>query len=107
MFAGRSFESGELFRKLCVSAFKQCDVDGSGSIDMKELHIALLILYDKINSIIPVHYDIPDKQEASFHGLSGQSRGLHCSLLAIAVDVYVLIPDTEVLTPLRHRWGLC
>ena len=35
----------------------------SGTIDVKELHVGLLILYDKINSVLPIHYGIPTKQE--------------------------------------------
>lgn len=44
-------------------AFKQCDVDNSGRIDVKELHIGLLILYDKLNGMLPIHYPIPSKAE--------------------------------------------
>jgi hypothetical protein len=46
-----------------LQAFRQCDVDNSGRIDIKELHIGLLILYDKINSVLPIHYPIPTKHE--------------------------------------------
>ena len=47
-------------------AFNQCDVDGSGRIDIKELHIGLLILYDKINQVLPIHYPVPSKYEVTF-----------------------------------------
>lgn len=62
---GRPFEHGGSFEKLCGRAFNQCDVDGSGRIDIKELHIGLLILYDKINRVLPIHYPVPSKYEIS------------------------------------------
>lgn len=50
-----------------LQAFDQCDVDGSGRIDIKELHIGLLILYDKINRLLPIHYPLPSKREVNAH----------------------------------------
>ncbi len=46
-----------------MQAFDQCDADGSGRIDIKELHIGMLILYDKINQVLPIHYPVPSKYE--------------------------------------------
>eukprot|EP00803_Ostreobium_quekettii_P007104 evm.model.scf_721.1 EVM.evm.TU.scf_721.1 scf_721:23611-24099(+) len=49
------------FKKLCRSAFDEVDVDVNQKLDYKELYIALLLLYDKINSTIPVHIEVPTK----------------------------------------------
>lgn len=51
-----------------MQAFDQCDVDGSGRIDIKELHIGLLILYDKINQVLPIHYPVPSKYQVVERG---------------------------------------
>lgn len=51
-------------------AFRQCDMDNSGRIDVKELHIGLLILYDKINSLLPMHHPIPSKREVWTYNLA-------------------------------------
>lgn len=37
----------------------ECDVDKSGHIDAKELHIGLLLFYDKLNAKLPVHMKPP------------------------------------------------
>ena len=52
-----------------LQAFDQCDVDNNGRIDIKELHIGLLILYDKINQLLPIHYPLPRKWEVRCYRL--------------------------------------
>ena len=70
-----------------LQAFRQCDVDNSGRIDIKELHIGLLILFDKINNLLPIHYPIPTKSEVQCPFFKGQSivtaRILTCWALAL------------------------
>eukprot|EP00892_Ulva_mutabilis_P012647 jgi/Ulvmu1/9755/UM055_0095.1 len=67
-----------LFRKLALKTFSQCDKDGDGTLDEKELHICLLLLYDKLNDKLPCHVRVPTSDEvhklflahASAHGQS-------------------------------------
>eukprot|EP00803_Ostreobium_quekettii_P002543 evm.model.scf_2338.2 EVM.evm.TU.scf_2338.2 scf_2338:19072-19560(-) len=49
------------FKNLCRTAFDEVDVDANKKLDYKELFIAMLLLYDKINSSLPVHIDVPTK----------------------------------------------
>uniref|UniRef100_A0A061QRC5 EF-hand domain-containing protein n=1 Tax=Tetraselmis sp. GSL018 TaxID=582737 RepID=A0A061QRC5_9CHLO len=53
------FKDKKLFRKFCENSFKKCDYDGTGYIEVKELHIGLLMLYDQINDLLPIHIDVP------------------------------------------------
>jgi hypothetical protein len=46
-------------------AFDETDLDRNGTIDFKELYIALLRVYDKINSKFPVHIKPPDVDEVN------------------------------------------
>lgn len=62
-YAGKRYQDSHGFRDLAYRAFQKADRDQSGSIDVKELHIALLLLYDKMNTILPVHMPVPDRQE--------------------------------------------
>lgn len=41
------------------------DYEGNEKLDHKELHIALLLLYDKLNGILPVHMTVPTREEVS------------------------------------------
>ena len=61
LWAGRKFEDRDVFRRLAYASFRKSDRDGDGIMDVKELHIALLLLYDKLNSVVPVHMPVPDK----------------------------------------------
>lgn len=45
----------------------ECDVDGSGSVDAKELHIGILIFYDKLNSKLPVHVKPPKHKDVQVY----------------------------------------
>ncbi|KAK9797748.1 hypothetical protein WJX73_005698 [Symbiochloris irregularis] len=58
---GQRFEDSGAFKRVSRSSFRKADRDNSGTIDVKELHIALLLLYDKLNSSLPVHMPVPDK----------------------------------------------
>jgi hypothetical protein len=38
----------------------ECDVDRNGNIDAKELHVGLLLVFDKLNQKLPVHVKPPN-----------------------------------------------
>ncbi|PSC71794.1 Calcium-binding EF hand family [Micractinium conductrix] len=48
-----------LVEKIAKSSFKECDLDGTGHIDAKELHVGLLLVYDKLNKALPVYLKPP------------------------------------------------
>jgi len=68
-----------LFTRLCLRAFKECDVDKSGTVDRKELHVMLLLLYDKLNRKLPCHVNPPKRSDVerllAIHDVDG-SGGL-------------------------------
>lgn len=53
----------ELFRKAVKKAFKQCDFDDNGKIDGAELYTGILLVWDKVNKLCPVHIKVPKKAE--------------------------------------------
>mmetsp|Transcript_37587 Transcript_37587/g.96160 ORF Transcript_37587/g.96160 Transcript_37587/m.96160 type:complete len:108 (-) Transcript_37587:390-713(-) len=55
----------KLFRRFCERSWKKCDYDGNGIIEFKELHIGLLLLYDQINDLLPIHIDVPTHQQVT------------------------------------------
>ncbi|EFN53479.1 hypothetical protein CHLNCDRAFT_53756 [Chlorella variabilis] len=66
----------ELVKKLALKSFKECDLDNDGSIDVKELHVGLLLVYDKLNKVaglllrakaLPVYIKPPKHEE--IHGI--------------------------------------
>jgi len=50
--------TSKLVHDAVEKTYRQCDVDGNG-VDVSELHVALLLLYDKINARLPVHIAVP------------------------------------------------
>mmetsp|Transcript_10200 Transcript_10200/g.29245 ORF Transcript_10200/g.29245 Transcript_10200/m.29245 type:complete len:152 (-) Transcript_10200:128-583(-) len=54
-----------VFKKFCEKSFKKCDYDGNGEIEAKELHIGLLMLYDQINDMLPIHIDVPAHEQVT------------------------------------------
>jgi hypothetical protein len=53
------------FEDQCLKNFHEVDVDHSGSLDEKELYIALLRLYDTLNAALPCHLTIPDSSDVA------------------------------------------
>ncbi|GMH45064.1 hypothetical protein BSKO_13021 [Bryopsis sp. KO-2023] len=51
------------FKEFTKSSFEEVDLDGTGNLDYKELYIALLLFYDKMNGALPVHVPVPTKKE--------------------------------------------
>ncbi|KAL4436381.1 hypothetical protein ABPG77_009943 [Micractinium sp. CCAP 211/92] len=49
----------QLVEKVAQKSFNECDLDRDGSIDVKELHVGLLLVYDKLNKILPVYLKPP------------------------------------------------
>lgn len=50
----------QLVLHLAKKSFQECDLDKDGAIDAKELHVGLLLVYDKLNKSLPVHLQPPD-----------------------------------------------
>ena len=40
----------EAFAKKCEAAFREVDHDGSGTLDKTELHLAVMMVYDRLNA---------------------------------------------------------
>eukprot|EP01065_Artemidia_motanka_P015003 TRINITY_DN18864_c0_g1_i1.p1 TRINITY_DN18864_c0_g1~~TRINITY_DN18864_c0_g1_i1.p1 ORF type:complete len:190 (+),score=41.26 TRINITY_DN18864_c0_g1_i1:81-650(+) len=47
-----SFTSTVYFQQMCDRAFDECDLDGSGQIDVKEVYCAVLTLYLNITKVV-------------------------------------------------------
>ena len=63
-----TLNSGDAPHTVCAQAFRAniaciCLQDGNNEIDEKELHICLLILYDKLNDKLPCHIRVPRSEE--------------------------------------------
>lgn len=56
--------------------------DGSGTLDEKELHICLLLLYDKLNDKLPCHVRVPTQEEV--HSLFLAHASAHGETIATA-----------------------
>lgn len=61
----RPLTESRYFEKAAKYVFDSSDVDSDGCIDQKELYIALLKLYDKLNAKLPVHIKIPKIEEVN------------------------------------------
>ena len=61
----KGFRESPVVNNAIQKAFDETDLDRNGTIDFKELYIALLRVYDKINSKLPVHVKIPDIEEVN------------------------------------------
>lgn len=59
----RKITESKRFREATKTSFEDVDFDGSGSLDYKELYIALLLFYDKMNSLLPVHVEVCEIQQ--------------------------------------------
>lgn len=57
-----SFANGTLVSAVASKTFQECDFDKSGDIDLNELYIAVLLTYDKLNKVCPVHVKPPKKR---------------------------------------------
>ena len=40
----------DAFAKKCEAAFREVDHDGSGTLDKTELHLAVMMVYDRLNA---------------------------------------------------------
>ncbi|KAG1664891.1 hypothetical protein FOA52_006237 [Chlamydomonas sp. UWO 241] len=54
---------GTWFEKQCRNAFESVDSDKDAALDKQELYIALLKMYDSLNSSLPCHMTIPQEAE--------------------------------------------
>jgi len=70
-----NFYSSKLFESLCKRAFEMCDVDSSGQLDVKELHIGVLLAYHQINSRLPIRLNPPSHAEVRDIFSRHDSRG--------------------------------
>eukprot|EP01024_Parvocaulis_polyphysoides_P056395 TRINITY_DN5930_c0_g2_i1.p1 TRINITY_DN5930_c0_g2~~TRINITY_DN5930_c0_g2_i1.p1 ORF type:complete len:283 (-),score=13.75 TRINITY_DN5930_c0_g2_i1:24-872(-) len=57
----------ELFAVLVKQCFQECDYDGDGYVEERELYIGLLLLYDKINYRLPCHIPAPGKEAVKYY----------------------------------------
>ena len=64
-FTPKSITESATFAKLVERSFQEVDFEGNGSLGHLELHIALLLLYDKLNSSLPVHIPVPTRDEVA------------------------------------------
>ncbi|KAJ9506598.1 hypothetical protein QJQ45_018432 [Haematococcus lacustris] len=53
------FTKSRYFERAVRKSFQEMDVDKSGTLDIKELYVAILKLYDTLNSTLPTHVRIP------------------------------------------------
>eukprot|EP01065_Artemidia_motanka_P018260 TRINITY_DN21579_c0_g1_i1.p1 TRINITY_DN21579_c0_g1~~TRINITY_DN21579_c0_g1_i1.p1 ORF type:complete len:326 (+),score=111.53 TRINITY_DN21579_c0_g1_i1:76-978(+) len=47
------FTSSRRFKKACRDAWKQCDLDNSGTVDVAEVYVGVLLLYLKLSRFVP------------------------------------------------------
>eukprot|EP01062_Namystynia_karyoxenos_P018738 TRINITY_DN1697_c0_g3_i1.p1 TRINITY_DN1697_c0_g3~~TRINITY_DN1697_c0_g3_i1.p1 ORF type:complete len:312 (+),score=78.32 TRINITY_DN1697_c0_g3_i1:78-1013(+) len=47
------FTESKKFKALCMDAWRECDMDGDGTLDAAEVYIAVLLLYLKLGRIVP------------------------------------------------------
>lgn len=59
----KSITESTTFANLVQKSFEEVDYEDNKRLDHKELHIALLLLYDKLNSFLPVHMNVPTRAE--------------------------------------------
>ena len=59
----KSITDSRTFAALVQKSFDEVDYENNKRLDKKELHIALLLLYDKLNSLLPVHMAVPTREE--------------------------------------------
>lgn len=67
------------FENATRASFEEVDVDKTGSLDYKELYIALLLFYDKLNAILPVHVEV--FYSSSWSNTHGKLYHLHVTCL--------------------------
>lgn len=61
----RKFKESPLVENAIHKAFDETDLDRNGTVDFKELYIALLRVYDKINAKLPTHVKPPNIDEVN------------------------------------------
>lgn len=59
------FLHSEMFRQACQSAFDEVDMDRTRALDVKELWVALLLMYNNLNSHLPVHLQPPTREQVT------------------------------------------
>ena len=64
-FTSKSITGSRTFAALVQKSFDEVDYENNKRLDHKELHIALLLLYDKLNSLLPVHMAVPTRDEVA------------------------------------------
>ena len=52
-----------MFLRSVKATFEEIDVDNSGTIDETELYIGVLLIYNRINALLPTHNNPPTKSE--------------------------------------------
>lgn len=60
---GASFAATSVFSNAVRKTFQEIDEDGSGKIDAEELYIGVLLIFDRINSALPMHEHPPTRAE--------------------------------------------
>lgn len=55
--------TSRLVRRLSRKAFSECDLDVDGRLSAAELHVGLLLVYDKLNSQLPALIKPPGHAE--------------------------------------------
>lgn len=60
---GYKITHSEWFEKMAKKSFDDVDVDHDEKLDVKELYIALLQLYDMLNTKLPCHVVVPNLKD--------------------------------------------
>ena len=60
-----TFTESDMFLRSVKATFEEIDVDNSGTIDETELYIGVLLIYNRINALLPTHNNPPTKKEVS------------------------------------------
>jgi Ca2+-binding EF-hand superfamily protein len=61
----KGFRESPVVQNAIQKAFDETDLDRNGTVDFKELYIALLRVYDKLNSKLPSHVKPPQLDEVN------------------------------------------
>lgn len=78
--------------------------DGDGTLDEKELHICLLLLYDKLNDKLPCHVRVPSPDEVHTLFLAhASSQGVSTSTASLTEEQFVKLAG-DLLASDRHWW---
>ena len=58
-----SFTESDMFLRSVRATFDEIDVDKSGTIDETELYIGVLLIYNRLNALLPTHNNPPSRND--------------------------------------------